>query len=176
MRDEAGLGAVPDGFQIDVTIVAGNWPEEGVLVQTIEDAVGAVFKIGRVQAQTGSEVSLVFSNDEAVRALNLRWRGKDKSTNVLSFPGSDLDGDVYGPLLGDIVLAWETVIEEAAELGIEFRAHLSHLVVHGMLHLFDYDHQEKDEADVMEALERRILEDLGIADPYAERPLIADED
>ncbi|WP_417693862.1 rRNA maturation RNase YbeY, partial [Roseibium sp.] len=128
------------------------------------------------EAVPGSEVSLVFTDDEAIRELNRTWRQKDKPTNVLSFPGSDPDGELYGPLLGDIVIALETVKRESVELEIDFHAHLTHLVIHGILHLFDYDHQDDEEAEVMEELERCILASLDIADPYADRPLEADAD
>lgn len=93
---------------------------------------------------------------------------------MLSFPGSDPQDDVYGPLLGDLVFAFETITREAEELGIEFDDHLSHLTVHGLLHLFDYDHQENDEAELMESLEKTILATIGIDDPYADRPLVAE--
>ncbi|MBD8891877.1 rRNA maturation RNase YbeY [Roseibium litorale] len=167
---------LPEDFQIDISIQAGSWPEERDLRALCSRAFDTAFTVAGLEAVDGSEVSLVFTNDEAIRELNHRWREKDKATNVLSFPGSDPDNEVYGPLLGDIVLACETVQREAAELGIEFSAHVTHLVVHGMLHLFDYDHQEDDEAELMESLERLILAELGIADPYAEKPLTADDD
>lgn len=167
--------ALPEDFQIDVAVEAGDWPGEDRLEALCLKAIGTAFKVGGLEALAGSEVSLVFTDDASVQELNRRWRDKDKSTNVLSFPGSDPAGEVYGPLLGDIVLAFETVGREAEELGIEFDDHLTHLVVHGILHLFDYDHQDEDEAEAMEQLERAILAELNIADPYQDRPLIADE-
>ena len=109
----------------------------------------------------GAELSLMLTDDAEVRQLNARWRGKDKPTNVLSFPGGD------PVLLGDVVLALETVKREAAEQGKRFGDHLSHLVVHGVLHLIGYDHVKTRDAAAMEALERRVLAGLGIADPYA---------
>jgi len=167
--------ALPEDFRIDLSIEAGDWPDEKALEDLCARAIGCAFAVGRLQARPGSEVSLLFTDDASIRELNRRWREKDKPTNVLSFPGSDPDGEVYGPMLGDIVLAGETVCREADELGIEFGDHLTHLVVHGILHLFDYDHQEEDEAEAMEQLERTILAQLDIADPYQDRPLLADE-
>lgn len=166
---------LPTGLQIDFSLESGDWPDSEQLLNWCKTAFSAAFRVGQLKALPESEVSLVFIDDEGIRELNARWRDKDKATNVLSFPGSDPDDEVYGPLLGDIVFASQTMQREAEELGIDFSDHLSHLAVHGLLHLFDYDHQEEDEAELMEELERRILADLGIADPYSEKPLAADE-
>ena len=116
------------------------------------------------------EVVIVLSDDGAVAALNEQFRGMAKPTNVLSFPAAqsgptDLGTDAVS--LGDIVLALETVLREAADLGIPPADHLSHLVVHGLLHLLGYDHIEERQAEEMEALETRILAGLDIPDPYA---------
>ena len=107
-----------------------------------------------------AELSVVLADDAAVRALNQRWRGRDAPTNVLSFASGER------PLLGDVVLAYETVAREAAEQGKHLADHLAHLVAHGVLHLLGFDHEAADEAETMEALERRILAGLGVADPY----------
>lgn len=168
--------SLPDGFQIDIAVEAGDWPEEAVLLELVRTAAGAVFGEADLEVLEGTEVSLLFTNDAGIQKLNHQWRDKDKPTNVLSFPGSDPQEDVYGPLLGDIVFACETVVRESGDLGIEFNNHLTHLTVHGLLHLFDYDHQEEDEAELMESLEKAILAKLGIDDPYADRPLEADGD
>ncbi|MCK7613326.1 rRNA maturation RNase YbeY [Roseibium sediminicola] len=165
---------LPDGFQIDLSIEAGDW-DEAVLMILAERAIAAAFAAADLEVLDNTEVSLLFTDDASIRKLNAEWREKDKPTNVLSFPGSDPQGDVYGPLLGDIVFAQETVAREADEMGIEFSDHLSHLIVHGLLHLFDYDHQENDEAELMESLEKAILASIGIDDPYADRPLVADD-
>ncbi len=120
------------------------------------------------------EVSVRLASDEEVHTLNRQYRGKDKPTNVLSFPmvqpdliatvtqNSD-DGEV---LLGDIVLAHGVCAAEAAERGIAVDHHATHLMVHGALHLLGYDHLTDDEGDAMEEIERAALSDLGIADPY----------
>jgi probable rRNA maturation factor len=100
--------------------------------------------------------------------INGQWRDKPVPTNVLSFPGGNVCvGEPSGRMIGDLVFAWETVAREADEQGKTFENHFIHLVVHGFLHLFGYDHLEDEEAEVMENLETRILSRLGIADPYA---------
>lgn len=113
-----------------------------------------------------TEVSVKFTSDEEVRALNSAWRGKDKATNVLSFPmAEEPEG---APMLGDIVLAQGVCAREAAEKGVPIETHATHLVVHGTLHLLGYDHETGDaDAEEMEEIERQALASLGIADPYA---------
>jgi len=121
-----------------------------------------------------AEVSVRFTSDDEVKGLNADWRGKDKATNVLSFPmvepeqlGSLARTEGGEALLGDIVLAHGVCAAEAAEKGIAVCTHAAHLVVHGALHLLGYDHERGDEdAETMEDAERRSLAELGIADPY----------
>ena len=118
------------------------------------------------------ELSVRLTGDEEVRALNSEWRGKDKPTNVLSFPLLNDDdlrkANVAGPelLLGDIILARGVCVSEAAEKGVSVEDHATHLLVHGTLHLLGYDHHEDSDAEDMEAREVRALARLGIADPY----------
>lgn len=117
------------------------------------------------------EVSLVLADDATVHGLNRDWRGKDKPTNVLSFAALDDEDAPQAPgaplLLGDVILAFETCRAEAEALGKPLVDHLSHLVVHGVLHLLGYDHEDDEaEAEEMERLETRILAGFGIADPY----------
>ena len=114
----------------------------------------------------GAVVSLCLADDAALRALNSRWRGVDKPTNVLSFPSPPRGPLGDAPTLGDIALAFETLAREAAELGVPLADHYRHLVAHGFLHLIGYDHETDAEAERMEALETRILARLGAADPY----------
>lgn len=113
-------------------------------------------------------VTLLFTSDDEMQALNKQWRGKDKATNVLSFPALGGMPVPTGetPPLGDIALGFQTVVREAAEQGKTVAQHTSHLIVHGMLHLLGYDHEEDGEAEEMENEEREILARLGIADPY----------
>ena len=115
------------------------------------------------------EVSIKFTSDEEVKGLNSAWRGKDRTTNVLSFPmveAADL-GSPAEPLLGDIVLAGGVCAAEAADRHIAVADHAAHLVVHGTLHLLGYDHETSEaDAEEMEETERRALAAIGIADPY----------
>ena len=106
------------------------------------------------------EVSVVLAEDEAVRELNKTYRLTDKPTNVLSFPSEEA-GE-----LGDIILAYETVKKEAEDAEISFLHHTLHLIVHGFLHLFGYDHEEDENAHHMETMEIQILKKRGIANPY----------
>lgn len=117
-----------------------------------------------------AELSLLLTDDAHIRVLNRQWRDQDKPTNVLSFPSADEDDDEPGPLIGDVIVAHETTAREAAEEGKSFEDHFTHLLVHGLLHLFGYDHIEDDEAEEMEAFETEILAGLGVADPYADPP------
>ena len=113
------------------------------------------------------EVSLVLTDDARQQALNRDWRGRDRPTNVLSFPdGAPLPNG--GRLLGDVVLALETCRREAREQGKDLADHAAHLVVHGVLHLLGHDHEDAEEAEAMEGLEVRLLASMGIGNPYAE--------
>ncbi|MBB3931083.1 putative rRNA maturation factor [Kaistia hirudinis] len=152
---------------VDVLVEAGTWPANSELAKLVADAVEASIAVGGLRFVEGSELSVVFTDDDHVRALNAHYREKDRPTNVLSFPGTPPGRDRFGPLLGDIVLAQETVSAEAEQEDLPFEHHLTHLVVHGLLHLFGHDHIEDAEAERMEALETKILGRLGVADPYA---------
>jgi probable rRNA maturation factor len=114
-----------------------------------------------------AEVSVYIVDDEESQELNAQYRGKDKPTNVLSFP-ADLPEEVEIPLLGDLVVCAPVVEREAAEQGKTLAAHWAHMLVHGSLHLLGYDHIEDTEAEAMEALETRIIIELGFPAPYAE--------
>nr|WP_321442641.1 rRNA maturation RNase YbeY [uncultured Cohaesibacter sp.] len=154
----------------DSLIESPHWQDVDDLEAVIERALDAaktfVIKEEDIHFLPDCEVSLVFTDDAAIRILNADHRDKDKATNVLSFP-QDEDAEVYGPMLGDIVFAYETVAREADALGLAFCDHLTHLCVHGFLHLLGYDHIETDEAEKMESVEIAILDRLGLANPYA---------
>jgi probable rRNA maturation factor len=147
--------------KIDVLVESGLWKEpravKSLVRRAIEEAAAAV-------STSRAELAIVLTNDSAIRLLNRDWRGTDAATNVLSFPAQSAGGET--PLLGDIVLAYETVAREAHDEGKPFAHHVAHLTVHGFLHLRGYDHQHSKDADEMEKLERKILRRLAIPDPY----------
>lgn len=152
----------------DIRIEAGDWGDPEILEAMISGAVALAASRADAEIMPGSEVSVLLTDDASVRVLNREHRGIDKPTNVLSFPQDDPDADAYGPLLGDIVVAHETVVREAIDGGLPFSHHLTHMIVHGFLHLVGYDHMQDDEAEEMERLETDILAALDIPDPYAE--------
>ena len=163
---------------IDVAVQAERpWPQqdwETPGVRAVEAALRATPHAELAESEALVEVSIRLTSDAEVHDLNLRYRGKDKPTNVLSFPmvqpdlletvsqNSD-DGEL---LLGDIVLAYGVCAREAEEKGVTLEAHAAHLIVHGTLHLLGYDHQGSVEAEHMESLERDIMARLGLHDPY----------
>ena len=160
---------------IDVNIEAGEWAAALPDAQALaERAILAVCThLGDVPVN--AEVSVLLTDDAHQQILNRDWRGKDKPTNVLSFPGDDVDDlppDGLGGapvLLGDIAVAFETTQSEAVALPQSLDHYFSHLIVHGMLHLLGFDHETEDDADEMEPLEIEILHGLGIASPYQDR-------
>jgi probable rRNA maturation factor len=152
---------------LDIITQAGDWSRlsdpEALVRRAVEAAVAVA---GRTAPD--AEISLLLTDDAGVRALNRDWRGKDKATNVLSFPAPVQPG-LPGPRhLGDIALAYETLAREAEAQSKTLADHLSHLVVHGTLHLLGYDHELEAEAEIMEGLEVKALATLGIADPYGD--------
>ncbi|MDR6755021.1 putative rRNA maturation factor [Mycoplana sp. BE70] len=164
-------------IDIQISVEGGSWPDETALLAQSARVIGAAAgHLARAEGQPfpkqPPELSLLFTDDASIQAINAEWRGQDKPTNVLSFPAYPLaPGDTPGPMLGDIILAYETLQREAGELGKPFDEHLTHLLVHGFLHLFGYDHMETDEAEEMEGLETRILGELGLSDPYGDDPV-----
>jgi probable rRNA maturation factor len=156
------------GIVTDVLVEAGNWPAEEELTPLAERAVGAAASKVKPVLPGDSELSIVFTDDAHIRLLNRKFRDKDGATNVLSFPAPSPGPGRFGPLLGDIVLARETIEREAVLSGLTVEGHLTHLIVHGFLHLLGYDHLDDAGAAIMEGLETAILASLDIADPYAD--------
>lgn len=168
---------------IEVAVTAeAPWPErdwEGFAARAVRAAVAATGHASIGDASAIVEVSLRFTSDDEVRALNRQYRGKDMPTNVLSFPmiapellaaSIEQDRSEAELLLGDIVLAHGVCAAEAAEKEISLDDHAIHLVVHGTLHLLGYDHEPGDaDAEQMEGVERAALAALGVADPYEPR-------
>lgn len=154
---------------IDITIEDIEWGEEEVLYDIIEKALTATIQHCSLDDVVTSELSLLFTDDEHMAKINAQWRNKNKPTNVLSFPAFPIEaGQSPGSMLGDIVIARETVIREAKQEGKSFQDHLTHMIIHGVLHLLGYDHETHEEANQMEMLEREILQKLSIKDPYTE--------
>ncbi|WP_158671112.1 rRNA maturation RNase YbeY [Bradyrhizobium guangdongense] len=157
----------------EVIVVADCWQREPDSEAVIQRAVAAAAE-SVDEDVADAEVAVMLTDDAGIRTLNSNWRGIDKPTNVLSFPalqpeGAWKEGDAPR-MLGDIAIAYETMRREADEEQKPFDHHLSHLAVHGFLHLIGYDHENEGDAEEMEALEREILAHLGIPDPYADRP------
>jgi probable rRNA maturation factor len=155
-------------LDIDITCEAGDWAEEDVLRGiAAQAAMAALTELGMQPDAQPAELSLLFTDDAHIQALNREWRDKDKPTNVLSFPAFDLGpDDALPPMLGDIVLAFETISSEASLEQKPFEHHLMHLLIHGLLHLLGYDHETDEDAEEMESIERRALARLAIPDPY----------
>jgi probable rRNA maturation factor len=157
---------------LEVLVVADCWQSEPDAEAVIRRAVATAAEL--VAADVGdTELAVMLTDDAGIRTLNNNWRGIDNSTNVLSFPALQPSGR-RGPadpprMLGDIAIAYETTRREADEEQKPFDHHLSHLAIHGFLHLIGYDHEKDEPAEIMEELEREILSQLGIPDPYAER-------
>ncbi len=153
--------------EVDVIVEDLRWSQAfnvDALVETVLDGAMAVVQS---ELDPAAEVSFLFCDDTRIAALNEEWRGKAAPTNVLSFPAQG-PGGRSSQLLGDVVLAFDTISREAADEGKSMQDHTVHMIVHGFLHLLGYDHVEADEAENMEATESRILLALGLADPWSD--------
>ena len=144
---------------LDVVVDDVRWTTAEAIRERAGQAVGAA--LSRIPNPRPGETVVLLANDKTVHALNKRYRGKDTPTNVLAFPAPD-----SGNYPGDVALAYETCAREAAAAGKSLEDHAVHLVLHGVLHLNGYDHQEESEAAAMEALESAVLTGLGMKDPY----------
>lgn len=149
---------------IEVAIEAKDWASLEAPSKLVQTAILAAVEGSGLVLAANTEISVVLCGNALIRELNREWRGYDAPTNVLSFPAGG--NPASAPLLGDIVIAFETASREAFEAGKPLRDHVAHLLVHGFLHLIGHDHVEAAEAEAMEALERAILGRLGIDDPY----------
>jgi len=164
-RVAAKTSSGAEAGDIQFSILAGDWTEADEAVARI----AAQAALACAETDRALELSIAFADDATVRDLNRDYRGQDKPTNVLSFESGD-EADIPGEplMLGDVVLARETCAREAVEAEKTFADHLTHLVIHGVLHLLGYDHEVEAEAEEMEALEIAILADMGIDNPYLE--------
>jgi probable rRNA maturation factor len=158
-------GAVRAMPSIEIIVQSSLWETEPgidmMLHRAIEEAAALSTRDG--------ELAIVLTDDSAIRTLNRDWRGIDEATNVLSFPAKTAQATGAPPLLGDIIIAFETSAREAARENKPLVHHLAHLAVHGFLHLAGHDHEAEADAEAMEDLERAILARLGVPDPYAAR-------
>jgi probable rRNA maturation factor len=152
---------------VEIMVESTQWKAKRSAKALLQRAIAAA---AAAVPTTGGEVAIVLTDDKAIRALNRDWRKKNAPTNVLSFPAQESRG-AHGTarLLGDIVIAYETTEREARAERKPFAHHLTHLAVHGFLHLVGYDHVADDEAQAMEGLETSILARLGVPDPYIAR-------
>lgn len=178
MNDDPGSTSL----HIEVAILDAAWPDSVPTVEALacRAARAACTTAALPEDLTAPEISIVLSDDARVQLLNKTYRQKDGPTNVLSFPAFDspqeaIDGAVPGQpvLLGDVVLARETLLREAQDQRKTAEDHLCHLVVHGVLHLLGHDHVEDSDAAVMERLEADVLATLGVANPYNLTPAAA---
>lgn len=162
-------------LNLDIDIKDKSWHLHDGLREKIIKAISAViehFKLG--QNFLNIEVYISLSNNSEIKDLNLKYRNKDKTTNVLSFPSGEINLNNSPKIknineflhLGDIMLSYEVVCQESSDQSKTFDEHLSHLVVHSMLHLLGFDHEQRKEAEAMEKIEIDILLSLGIKSPY----------
>ena len=152
-------------LSVDIRVEESRWNEQFQdCQQIVEKALEAAANV----TQQSGLVEVLLTSDAEMQELNAKWRGKDKPTDVLSFPsqGADLPG--MQVFLGDIALGLEVAKADADKLGRDFPLHVMHLLVHGFLHLLGYDHMSEDEAKHMEGLEAKILAPLGLPDPYGD--------
>ena len=172
-QEQQSLFEHSNTVDVDVVVESDLWHHEDLRDVTLEHmtrtAVNTALDIIKDEIEdypTQAQVCILFADDEAIQKLNQQWRGMNKPTNVLSFPSLSpvIDGEAV--MLGDIILAFETIEREAKEEQKPLIHHIQHLVVHGFLHLLGYDHETDDEAQEMEAAEICVLAKLGIDNPY----------
>ncbi len=157
-------------LRLDTICQAGPWPRRSALKAHITEVLVCAARHAGLDAAWPFELCVVLTDDAHMRRLNAHWRGRNAATNVLSFPAAcdKIAENTKPALLGDIIVAYETIEREADRDRIPFINHLTHLIVHGFLHLVGYHHNTDDNARTMQDLETRILRELMIPDPYDE--------
>lgn len=156
-------------LSIDLRIADPRWEALG----DVEAFAAHVLGHAAARMQAGGEIAILLTDDAEMQALNSQWRGMDKPTDVLSFPSDQHEIPGQPKYLGDVAVGYETALRDAEAMQRAFDGHISHLLVHGFLHLLGYDHIEAEDAKVMEPLEADILAGLGWPDPYATGPYAA---
>lgn len=151
---------------VDISIETAPWATAFPNAEQLAKAAAEATWHNAGNPETDAEVSIVLADDPMIRSLNDRYRGQDRATNVLSFPAEDSNATDEAVLLGDVILAYDTIVLEAEEQSKPIENHFLHLCVHGILHLLGYDHEADAEALEMEAREVAVLETLGIGNPY----------
>lgn len=153
-------------LEIDILHDCNNWLENATIIDEsyIKSVVSSSLSLAGFQGDNDmaapTEISIVLSNDDQIQQLNKTYRSKDKPTNVLSFPQDE------STLLGDVIISFDTIAREAQDQDKHIKDHFTHMLVHGCLHLLGFDHIDESEAEEMEALEVKILSQLGIKNPY----------
>ena len=153
-------------LSIDLRIADPRWDVLG----DVEALAAHVLGLASARMKAGGEMAVLLTDDAEMRALNQQWRGIDKPTDVLSFPSESPEIPGQPQYLGDVAVGYETALRDAEAMQRPFEGHISHLLVHGFLHLLGYDHIEAADAKIMEPLEAEILAGLGWPDPYAAGP------
>ena len=156
----------------EARIADDRWSEK---LGDVDALVATVLQHAASAMSEQGGVEILFTSDAEMRELNRQWRDLDKPTDVLSFPSEGPGEPGQSEPLGDIALGFETALHDAEAMGRPFEAHVSHLVIHGFLHLLGYDHIEAEDAKIMEPLESRILAGLGWPDPYSTGPYAAND-
>ncbi len=153
-------------LSIDLRIADPRWEGLG----DVEALAAHVLGLASARMETSGEIAILLTDDAEMHALNKQWRGIDKPTDVLSFPSDQPEIPGQPQYLGDVAVGYETALRDAEAMHRPFDGHISHLLVHGFLHLLGYDHIEAQDAKIMEPLEADILAGLGWPDPYATGP------
>ncbi len=151
-------------LEIDIVVAASQWNSVDDLEGLTNRCVAASLENCLLTLASDCEISVTYCDDDAITQLNAQWRGKNAPTNVLSFPTPGLLEDRR--LLGDIIIAYQTVTREAKEFGKPLPNYIGHMLIHGVLHLVGYDHETETEAEIMENLERLIALKMDLGDPY----------
>lgn len=175
--------ALPEGLVLEVTLDSEDWQSglpdyEEIAIRAINQIVSNVPEGKKLFKFSHLELEIILCDDARIKNLNSKYRHQDKATNVLSFEGlnseqtelllkSDAEAPSYPVSLGEVYVAYETLAEEAEAAKISLKDHFTHLVIHGILHLLSYDHIEDEEAAIMENVEKKLLLNLAIDDPYA---------